>query len=95
MIGFFILGFVGAIACLVLAAVHSTAVNKVWNGFFYGVWFIECALIAFISVINIKSEPVPKAMNTVPKAMDVYRGRTTLEITYKDSVAIDSVVVFK
>ena len=30
-----------------------------------------------------------------PTAMDVYRGRTTLEITYKDSVAIDSVVVFK
>ena len=30
-----------------------------------------------------------------PTAMDVYRGRTTLEITYKDGVAIDSVVVFK
>ena len=28
-------------------------------------------------------------------AMDVYKGKTTLEITYKDSVAIDSVVVFK
>lgn len=27
--------------------------------------------------------------------MDVYRGRTTLEITYKDSIAIDSVVVWK
>lgn len=30
-----------------------------------------------------------------PTAMDVYRGRTTLEITYKDNIAIDSVVVFK
>lgn len=30
-----------------------------------------------------------------PTAMDVYRGKTTLEITYKDNVAIDSVVVFK
>lgn len=30
-----------------------------------------------------------------PKAMDVYQGKTTLEITYKDGVAIDSVVVFK
>lgn len=27
--------------------------------------------------------------------IDVYRGKTTLEITYKDSVAIDSVVVWK
>ena len=28
-------------------------------------------------------------------AMDVYEGKTTLEITYKDGVPIDSVVVFK
>lgn len=27
--------------------------------------------------------------------MDVYRGRTTLEITYKDGIPIDTVVVFK
>lgn len=32
----------------------------------------------------------------VEKAMlDVYRGKTTLEITYRDSVTIDSVVVYK
>jgi hypothetical protein len=30
-----------------------------------------------------------------PTAMDVYREKTTLEITYKNGVAIDSVVVFK
>ena len=30
-----------------------------------------------------------------PKAIDVYRGKTTLEITYKDSIPVDSVVVFK
>lgn len=30
-----------------------------------------------------------------PTAMDVYRNRTTLKITYVDSVATDSVVVFK
>ena len=27
--------------------------------------------------------------------IDVYRGKTTLEITYRDSVAVDSVVVWK
>jgi hypothetical protein len=27
--------------------------------------------------------------------LDVYRGKTTLEITYRDSVAVDSVVVWK
>ena len=30
-----------------------------------------------------------------PQAIDVYRGITTLEITYKDSIPVDSVVVFK
>ena len=28
-------------------------------------------------------------------SLDVYRGKTTLEITYRDSVAVDSVVVYK
>ena len=30
-----------------------------------------------------------------PRPLDVYRGKTTLEITYKDSVPLDSTVVFK
>lgn len=30
-----------------------------------------------------------------PTALDVYQGKTTLEVTYKDSVPVDSVVVFK
>lgn len=29
------------------------------------------------------------------KPIDVYRGKTTLEITYRDSVAVDSTVVYK
>lgn len=35
-----------------------------------------------------------KNINTLT-ALDVYRDKTTLEITYRDSVAVDSVVVFK
>lgn len=30
-----------------------------------------------------------------PQAIDVYRDKTTLEITYKDGVPIDSTVVWK
>ena len=30
-----------------------------------------------------------------PRAIDVYEGKTTLEITYKDKVPIDSTVVWK
>ena len=31
----------------------------------------------------------------IPTALDVYEGKTTLEITYRDSIPVDSVVVFK
>lgn len=30
-----------------------------------------------------------------PTVMDVYQGKTTLEITYKNGVPVDSVAVFK
>lgn len=40
----------------------------------------------FLVIIFVGSEPT---------ALDVYRGKTTLEITYRDSVAIDSTVVYK
>ena len=33
--------------------------------------------------------------NDSPKAIDVYRGKTTLEITYRDSIPVDSTVVYK
>ena len=36
-----------------------------------------------------------KINTSEPTAIDVYRGNTTLEITYRDSIPIDSIVVFK
>lgn len=33
--------------------------------------------------------------NNRPQAIDVYRGKTTLQITYKDNVPIDTIVVYK
>ena len=49
-----------------------------------------CALGAAFAVASIYEA---KIENT-PSAMDVYRGRTHLEITYKDTVAVDSTVIF-
>jgi hypothetical protein len=43
------------------------------------------ALGSLVSLIN----------HNEPTALDVYQGKTTLEITYRDSVAIDSTVVYK
>ena len=31
----------------------------------------------------------------IPTALDVYQGKTTLEITYRDSISVDTIVVFK
>ena len=44
-----------------------------------------------VAMIGCSTTPMPEE----PTALDVYRGKTTLEVTYRDSVAIDSVVVFK
>ena len=48
--------------------------------------FTGCSLIAMFLII---------AYLCKPKAIDVYRDKTTLEITYKNSVPIDTVVVWK
>lgn len=37
----------------------------------------------------------PSESNDKPTALDVYQGKTTLEITYRDSIPVDSVVVYK
>lgn len=52
------------------------------NGTFWAISAVISIVIFFI-VIN---EPEP---------IDVYRNKTTLEITYRDGVAVDSIVVYK
>lgn len=45
-----------------------------------------CSIIAMFLMFSHLSKPKP---------IDVYRGNTALEITYKDNVPIDSVVIWK
>ena len=52
-------------------------------------------LLIIILILNIIVIPCLIYSIKKPKAIDVYQGNTTLEITYKDSVPIDSVVVWK
>ncbi len=56
-----------------------------------GLALFVCIILSVISgaLIAIKTN------TSEPTAMDVYRGNTTLEITYRDSIPVDSVVVFK
>ena len=53
------------------------------------------AMLIGISIIGTYSIIFSIINNNKPSALDVYKGKTTLEITYKDGVAIDSVVVYK
>lgn len=45
-----------------------------------------CSIIAMFLLFSHLSKPKP---------IDVYRGNTTLEITYKDNVPVDAVVIWK
>ena len=52
-------------------------------------------LISFVGFVVIGVTIGICTPNYEPTALDVYRGKTTLDITYRDSVAIDSTVVYK
>ena len=51
-------------------------------------------LVIGVWICSITCSPSDNTKET-PTALDVYCGKTTLEITYRDSVAVDSVVVYK
>lgn len=78
-----ILAIVSAIL-LIIFVIISVAYKK--EGSVIGI--VICAVFygAFVTMACYEKEPT---------ALDVYRGKTTLEITYRDSIAVDSVVVYK
>lgn len=54
----------------------------------------DVTLVAF-GVLILTATAMEASNQDKPTAMEVYRNRTTLKITYVDSVAVDTVVVFK
>ena len=62
--------------------------NDFDNGIVIGIILFLCFIVEVMLVSNIYKTPLPTAM-------DVYQGKTTLEYTIKDSLKIDSIVVFK
>ena len=89
MIWIFILCVVVAIVAIICLV--SAGKSDAWEEFFNGVCFAICSLVIIVLALVMWGKPYQPS----PNAIDVYRGRTTLEITYRDTVAIDSVVVFK
>lgn len=58
-----------------------------WQGV-AGQLYVWCLLTVILIIVSNTSEPSPTAL-------DVYKGKTTLEYTIRDGEIIDSVVVFK
>lgn len=56
--------------------------------------FLSAFFLTLSGVICVELFSLYGNRNT-PTSLDVYQGKTTLEITYRDSIPIDSVVVFK
>lgn len=75
----FLLGFI--IYTVIVFNKHIDGISAVC-GFFSGM-FIIAGAGCFSDEIN------------YPQAIDVYRGKTTLQITYKGSIPIDTTVVYK
>lgn len=76
------------IACIIAIIDYIVEDNNRWTG----------ALILISTLIGaelLSAGIIQKTLSEYPQAIDVYRGNTMLQITYKDSIPVDTVVVFK
>lgn len=80
------MGFIGLIL-ICIGAIIIFMVDDVDSGMIIGTFISGIGIGMFISDIYFHDEG--------PKAIDVYRGKTTLQITYKNEIPIDTIVVFK
>lgn len=80
------------ILILALMILGECISNRCDGSFYVGVFMGIVITILFVMEICLVHEIIEKPK---PTAMDVYQDKTTLEITYKDGVPVDSVVVWK
>ena len=87
----FILFAILAITLLIMVFIGITlsSCSDFIGGTTYGIATLTICIITFVTAVFTTIE------SRNPTAIDVYRGKTTLEVTYKNGVAIDSTVVFK
>lgn len=86
MIELLIFSIICCLICVILAIVIKDEVGSKLFSFLTRVFMI----LGIAGFVDIKEKN-----NNTPTALEVYQGKTTLEITYKDSIPVDSVVVFK
>lgn len=81
-----IVGFIG-IGIVLIGAIFLTR-EQFKTGF---ILMIIGAMLGMAGAVGYQVE----LDRDTPTALDVYRGKTTLEITYRDLIAIDTTVVYK
>lgn len=81
----------GILAILFLVLILSF----IWNAVSKDIDKIISCLCAIICGIIFTIVLIDYCHKDEPTTLDVYQDKTTLEITYRDSIPVDSVVVFK
>lgn len=81
------------VLCIILGALFvlmlwSAIIFNISDGSYGAATVTTGAILLLSSILSIIDK-------TNPKAIDVYRNKTTIEVTYRNGIAIDSTVVFK
>lgn len=87
-IGAIIVGIL--ILALIILGEHIS--DRCDGSFYVGIFMGIVITILFVMEICLVHEIIEKSK---PSALDVYQNKTTLEITYKNGVPVDSVVVWR
>lgn len=82
---------ISLIAFIILMAIFIVSINKEKN--LRGKGLITGYLISVIVILSILLISIIKFYE--PTAIDVYKGKTSLEITFKNKIPVDSTVVYR
>ncbi len=85
-----IIGIIGILCGFIM--VLGGLLEKDMPSIVVGIFFV---LLNTVLCFFIRNNKEKNEMENVPQAIDVYRGKTTLQIVYKDTVPIDTIVVWK
>lgn len=80
-----IFAFMFAVSLFLFIIINGKKLNKISTSLLSIPLLLTIDIISSLFVYYLKT----------PKAIDVYKGGTTLEITYKDGIPVDSTVVWK
>ena len=75
------------VAFLMMCVVENTTSNKTTNQLRSNLWYMVILTVCLFGILIL--------LSNVPQAIDVYRGKTDLQITSVNGIPKDSTVVWK